>query len=698
MKIGQADRQVETSNIAQVSAAKIAVNRTAFEVLSSNIYTDKPRAIVRELACNAYDSHIAAGQTLPFKVILPSPIAPSLIIQDYGLGIPHEKVLGIYLTYFDSDKRDTNDLIGGFGLGTKSPLAYTDAFVVTSTYNGQRLVYSVHKDSEGVPTISHLSTDFTDDINGFKVEIPIAPIDFHTFTAAAQHALQYFPPSSYELIGAYVESVEYLIKRDKYGLGNRNEHYRTIPKAIIGPVAYEIDFQPLNNADSNLDYDLYCSPIDFFFEVGQLNVSVSRERLSYDKKTIQVLLKAFQDTYEDLLQYIIDHLKTYTTQVERVYAYYKLTANIPSALSEKIRVQLDYLGIATRKFVIPDTSFSLVSFAYKRKNSQYYLAPSTEYFVIEPSWVRDSVSSIAFIAYKRTTQHFPLRRLLEANPELLTAIPKLRLAIFYYTEDHQYEELLKLSSNVVKLEDLMLAERTSIERSKSKRSYKELVTALYVYRNGEFVPLSDSNNHLDPDNMPYIPLFRGKIVSEELDDCVLPLLLTQHYPKIYGEHFQLLGVPSSNKALFRQFDAAGFLHLRDFHQKFFTQKRQQQLLRKLSRYESALEIRVRLAEQYFFLLQDSVPTNSHLSRFLIRYKKMRDLTYRIVQRDEALSLTYKQFSGALPIPKRPSAFLNKLRQVEQNYPMILHVRHWGSDVPRLAEALTHYVNLIEKGE
>lgn len=54
-------RDVSVSNDFKTSGFKIQASAKAFEILSSNIYTNKVRAVIREYNCNAYDAHVAAG-------------------------------------------------------------------------------------------------------------------------------------------------------------------------------------------------------------------------------------------------------------------------------------------------------------------------------------------------------------------------------------------------------------------------------------------------------------------------------------------------------------------------------------------------------------------------------------------------------------------------------------------------------------
>lgn len=123
------------------------------QMLSASLYKDQRMAVVRETLCNADDAHKENGVTRPFEVTLTS---EKLIIRDFGPGIPHDMIGPIYATYGKSTKKDNNESTGGFGLGCKSPFAYTDNFQVTSYCNGTKTVYRMSKsDSEvgGKPSI-----------------------------------------------------------------------------------------------------------------------------------------------------------------------------------------------------------------------------------------------------------------------------------------------------------------------------------------------------------------------------------------------------------------------------------------------------------------------------------------------------------------------------------------------------------------
>jgi len=146
----------------------------AFKILSSGLYSNKYEAILRELGCNAYDSHVEAGcADKPFTVHLPTRLNPKFIIRDYGVGLDHEQVMGLYTTYFESTKTDSNDFVGCMGLGSKSPFSYTKNFTIVATKDGVRGMYSAFIGDKGVPAITHLISEKTDEGNGVEIEFAV---------------------------------------------------------------------------------------------------------------------------------------------------------------------------------------------------------------------------------------------------------------------------------------------------------------------------------------------------------------------------------------------------------------------------------------------------------------------------------------------------------------------------------------------
>jgi len=154
MILTTAERPIERISTKTERQFTIKATGKAFRILSSGLYKDKILAIVRELSCNAYDAHVAVGTpTRPFDVHLPSVLEPHFSVRDYGPALSSDQIDNVFSTYFESTKTETNDQIGGLGLGCKSPLSYVDSFNVISRLEGFKRTYTVFFDEKDTPSI-----------------------------------------------------------------------------------------------------------------------------------------------------------------------------------------------------------------------------------------------------------------------------------------------------------------------------------------------------------------------------------------------------------------------------------------------------------------------------------------------------------------------------------------------------------------
>jgi Molecular chaperone, HSP90 family len=151
---------------------KIQASPIAFDILSSKLYSNNILAIVRELLCNAYDSHKATNNlNTPIDVFFPTVYDYRFKIRDYGTGLSKENILELYTTFFSSTKSDTNDFTGCFGLGSKTPFSYTSSFTVTSWYNNKKYSFIATK-KDGYPHIILVNEIDSTEPNGLEINIP----------------------------------------------------------------------------------------------------------------------------------------------------------------------------------------------------------------------------------------------------------------------------------------------------------------------------------------------------------------------------------------------------------------------------------------------------------------------------------------------------------------------------------------------
>lgn len=159
-----------------------------FHVLSSSLYNNPNLAVVRETICNQWDAHIEAGlKHIPVLITIDED--NFIHFRDYGHGIPTDKIGAVYGTYGASTKKANIKTTGGFGLGCKSPFAYTDSFQVTSWNQGKMSIYNVTKSSvetDGKPGIIPIVTDAATDQTGLEVKFQLRKEDVNEFTRYIQ--------------------------------------------------------------------------------------------------------------------------------------------------------------------------------------------------------------------------------------------------------------------------------------------------------------------------------------------------------------------------------------------------------------------------------------------------------------------------------------------------------------------------------
>jgi hypothetical protein len=308
--ISQQEKQVvERSDGISESTFKIKASAKAFQILSSGLYSDKVRAIVRELSANAYDSHVEAKNPNPFLVHVPNMLEPFFFIRDFGTGISPENIFTIYTTYFDSTRSDSNAMVGMMGLGSKSPFSYVDNFTVTSWYQGVKSIYTAFVNEDGIPCITKLLETPSTDPSGLEVRFPVKSSEFNRFRERVGSVYTYFKIQP-TILGDNITlpKPSYFLKSANWGVRTGAPAYGGHCLAVMGNIAY-----PVSYPDSDLDenqLEVLKQNIDIFFNIGVLDVSASRESISYDKQTKAAMKAKLATVAEELKQEINSKIQT----------------------------------------------------------------------------------------------------------------------------------------------------------------------------------------------------------------------------------------------------------------------------------------------------------------------------------------------------------------------------------------------------
>lgn len=313
MKLNIDTTGTEVHGGGETIAYSFIANKAAFNAFSSKLYSDKVRAVIRELACNAWDAHMAAGRgDEPFEIHLPTTHEPWFSINDHGTGLSHEDMVNLFSSYFGSNKTNRNDQIGALGLGSKSPFCYKGnggSYSIISRKDGVTRAY-VADMTDGLPGLTPFSAvDTPGAPDGIEVKFAVKTEDVWEWGNKARIALEMFDPQPIINLSPPMppcpmrSEVFYTLKSPTGSWGLRKEAQTpqgTGARAIMGNVQYQIGY--IDTSKMNTAHRQTAElPLDLYFPLGGLDFAISRESLEMEDRTIRTIIKAYEDVYADMV-------------------------------------------------------------------------------------------------------------------------------------------------------------------------------------------------------------------------------------------------------------------------------------------------------------------------------------------------------------------------------------------------------------
>ena len=326
---------VETSSTA-VGSFSIKASAMAAHILSSKLYSDKILAVIRETASNAWDSQIQAGaKAEDIQIHVPTYFEPYFSVKDTGLGMDKETAAELYTTYFHSTKSQSNQAVGGFGVGSKSPFAYTNNFTIKAIKNGTECVFSAFMSQDAFPQIALLSEEPTGLPNGVEVIVPVETKDIAEFTDKIKSYFRIWNPAP---IFNDTEVAEYVAANtlpdsfDTQGyIWQKFQHH--MPKLFVkmgkNLLAFEADKVQSKVKNAEQFTSMLRNSVESFgiaVNIGDIDVAVSREHVEYTEKTANVLAARIDQFIEESKT----NLETALQAATSVYEAVKLL-NLPIA-------------------------------------------------------------------------------------------------------------------------------------------------------------------------------------------------------------------------------------------------------------------------------------------------------------------------------------------------------------------------------
>lgn len=301
-------------------------------VMRSNakLYSDITTAIIREYSTNAHDANVMAGNKSPIRVTLPSMMNPFFTVEDDGVGMDIEDFREIYTQFGTSNKRESNDTNGTLGFGSKSGVAYTTQFTVTSVKNGTKIHGVVMRKPDWSIVLKVVSTVKTDEGNGTKIQIPVHNVE--QFVAKATEFYKFWLPGRVLVNGkAPQHFVGDKIVEGLYYSQNWNTSY-----IVMGNVPYRI------NNPSALFRSTTISQFNFvaYVDNGDVEFTPSREDLEYTEHTTKTLQKIVNEFEAKILDVAKSEIAAATTHAEAYKAWTKWT----DRLGKELFADLEFKG------------------------------------------------------------------------------------------------------------------------------------------------------------------------------------------------------------------------------------------------------------------------------------------------------------------------------------------------------------------
>lgn len=333
LNILTATEDIEVFGTGPVKSGSATISNGAYILaLLSRIYSDPEGSICREIASNIFDAYMKAYKVTGDESFLEKPGIVRLFVDDSGnhfiefvdngIGISPEVFTQIYMSYGESDKRESNDYTGAFGLGSKSPLSYNSYFNVITRSEGKSYNYLIYETSTGVD-YDLVSEGDTEEVNGTVVRIPLkSSSEVRVWEKKLQEQLSYFSKiifmnfpnlsNNYEI----VEFNTFIFRKDRF-----KEDPNGPLHIVLGEVYYPLELKMLSEkVRRSLSHGFN---VALKFEIGELKPLPSREALEYNQKNIKKLEEKLLEFYDEIDDIILNEKNTTTESLYEAFSFIK---------------------------------------------------------------------------------------------------------------------------------------------------------------------------------------------------------------------------------------------------------------------------------------------------------------------------------------------------------------------------------------
>ena len=351
--------------------------------LRDKMYSNPVKTICREISCNARDAHREVGTPeLPIEIHLPYRFDSNFKIKDFGPGISPSRMSNVFIRYGNSTKNDSNTETGGFGLGAKTPFAYSDQFSIVTivpevwgAYNcsecGEEFVQSdiisvgcpecqteltykrcpvhakrnyiayIDASQEGrMRCVGH--AEVVDEPCGTEIIIYVHEDDWYRFSQDIVEVTTWWDVhpnfTGNKNVPEYPEDVKNPYLEGDGWCMPRLDSARETSLAIVDRVAYPIDNYSVKTGRSDLEAMLWHG-VNLYFDVGDLELARNREQLQYNNTTNAKIQERLGELSAALAGVLGEKLAACASLREAMWLYGEFKEHLGSALPTELAAE-----------------------------------------------------------------------------------------------------------------------------------------------------------------------------------------------------------------------------------------------------------------------------------------------------------------------------------------------------------------------
>jgi len=321
MKIELDKNKIETSGIVDSYTMGVATDGGFItHFLRDTLYSNKIAAVCREIASNSYDANTENGNgEIPVEItieenetIISKNI--SITFKDRGIGMDPTR-MKVYCQYAASTKRKTNNQKGGYGLGAKTPFAYTNNYTIETVAKNEddtktKYIFQAVLGGDGETEESKIlliSEETTTESTGTKITIPIKESDRYTFEYECYYMshLWNVEPNFYGFKTNKIEK-NLVYSGEKFKVFETNKILRDNLVSSVDGIIYPIDtyyVRGLKKIDGP-----FC--VVFEFNTGEVSLNGGRELLKYTDETKNKIEQAFIQFKDEMTEKVMEYYNT----------------------------------------------------------------------------------------------------------------------------------------------------------------------------------------------------------------------------------------------------------------------------------------------------------------------------------------------------------------------------------------------------